>query len=224
MKKLLFLMMLVVLVLSVKNTHATDYVFGPGDHRGDLGLVGTDTLLMTGGTIENITLSGNAIANIEGTSPLGSIPSDGGIWSIGNGGYGIINISGGEINEIESYNESVNNITGGSVYSLETHYMSVSHLYGGEIGTLASDQLLDVEPWWPDAWIHIYCLEGYQYDDNTNLLTGQWGDGADFSISLSDIGTFPTYELIEFHIVPEPITFLLFAVGGIIAGRRKMRT
>ena len=224
MKKLLFLTILVVWSAGIENVRATDYFIGPGEYLGGLIIGDNDTLLMTGGTIEALSLGGYSIANIENTSPLGNNSSEGGIWSLTLHSYSTLNLSGGEINNIESSLESTVNMTDGSVNSLEMHYMSVSHLYGGQIGTLASDQLLDVEPWWPDSWIHIYCLAGYNYDDDTNLLTGQWGDGADFSISLSDIGTFPTYELIEFHIVPEPITFLLFAVGGIIAGRRKMRT
>lgn len=221
MKKILFLLIMVVLATGVENVKATDYTHGPGDHLGGLGLVGTDTLLMTGGTIESLAIDGNAIAYIENTSSLGSIPSDGGVWHIGIGAYGILNLSGGEINEIVATQESINNIYCGSVNSLEMHYKSMSHLYGGTIGTLASDQLLDVEPWWPDAWIHIYCLDGYNYDDNTNLLTGQWEDGTPFSINLLDIGTFPTYELIEFHIIPEPATLLLFFVGGIFLPKKR---
>ena len=199
------------------------YVFGPGDYRGDWGLENYDTLLMIGGTIENITIGGYAIANIEGTSPLGSLPGDGGIWALTVGAYGTLNLSGGEIKDMEAQNDSIINMTGGSVDYFEMHSRSRSHLYGGQIGTLASDQT----PVPPNAdgvtnRINIYCLAGYSYDDGSNMLSGQWWDGTDFSIHLLDIGNYPTYDLIEFH-VPEPGTIVFLGLGSIWLRRRFSR-
>jgi len=211
-----------MLIMGATNAWATDYVMGPGDHFGGLGLVEYDTLLMTGGTIESLGIGGYAVSDIEGTSPLGSLPIDGGIWHIGIGVYGTLNISGGEIKNIEAVEISTINMTGGNVYSLEMKNFSMTYLYGGQINTLASDQMAFWQPSGQtdlNGWIQFFCRE-YDYDTDARILTGTWEDYSDFSIQLLNIGTIPTYDQIEFHIIPEPGTIILLGLGGIFLKRR----
>ena len=213
MKKLL-LMMAAVLTVGAGNACAEDYLNGPGDYLGALGLIDNDTLLMTGGTIDALLLSDYAIAIIENTDlPIG-------ITNLTASSFSTVNINGGGIGDIDTWAESVINMTGGSVNRLEMHYKSMSYMYGGAIGTLASDQPLGYPL--PQNWIHFYCLE-YVYDSNNNLLTGLWGDSLPFSIQLEDIGTIPTYEQIEFHVIPEPATGLLLFAGlfGVLIKNKK---
>lgn len=205
MKKQLLLMTLVILALGAGNARATDYLIEDGDFFSTIALFDDDTLLMTGGNGETLTLGDYAIANIENTDlPIG-------ITDIISGGYGILNIFGGGIGNIQAINESVINMNNGSVNSLGMYSQSMSYLYGGSIGTLASDQPLGYPL--PQNWIHFYCLE-YDYDTNINLLTGLWEDSSAFNIQLEDIGIYPTYDLIEFHIIPEPATIMLLGLGG----------
>jgi len=70
--------------------------------------------------------------------------------------------------------------------------------------------------------IHIFALD-YLYDSPSNLLTGHWGDSSTFSINLIDIGTVPTYDYIEFHIIPEPGSVLLLGLGALILRTRRTR-
>ena len=212
MKNLLLLMILAIWAAGAGNVIAEDYLIGPGDYRGALGLIDNDTLLMTGGKIDGLSLSGYAIATIENTD----LPT--GIISLTASSFSTVNINGGGIGDMESWADSVINMTGGNVNRLEMHTESMSYLYGGDIGTLASDQPLGYPL--PQNWIHVYCLE-YNYDTENNLLTGLWGDSSLFSIQLEDIGTYPTYDLIEFYIIPEPTAILLLGLGGLCFRKRR---
>lgn len=216
MKTKIKLLIWLVLILGATNAWAEDFVMESGEHLGALALFNYDTLLMTGGIIENLTLSDYAVATIENTDLLI------GILGISTSSYGVVNIHGGGIGDIESWAGSTINVTGGSVNYLKMQQASMSYLYGGQINTLASDQMAFWQPTGePDlnGWIQLFCRE-YDYDTNTRILTGVWGDYSDFSIQLQDIGTIPTYDQIEFHIIPEPGAIILLGLGGIFLKRR----
>jgi len=207
--------MWLMLIMGSTNAWATVYEVGPGEYLGDQIISDYDILTMTGGWGNHLSMGGYSIANIKGTDPIK------GVSKISVGGYSTLNLFGGNIGNIESNNQTTINMTSGSVNSIKMHSGSRSYLYGGQINTLASDQLAVI----PNTtvqldWIHIYCLPGYSYDDNLNLLSGQWGDGTPFDITLQDIGTSPTYDVIEFHIIPEPGTIILLGLGGICLKRR----
>lgn len=219
MKTKILLIMMSVLFLDMGVSKATHYLAEDGDFFSTIALFNNDTLLMNGGNGETLTLGDYAIANIENTDlPIG-------ITDIISGGYGIINIYGGGIGNIQAINESIINMTGGSVNSLEMYHESMLYLYGGNIGSLASAQpliLIPPEDPGPHGWIQFFCRE-YDYNSDTNLLTGLWADSSAFSINLSDIGTYPTYDQIEFHIIPEPATILLLSLGGLWLKKRRSR-
>lgn len=217
MKTKIKLLMWLILILGLTNAWATVYEIGPGEYRGDLALDNHDTLLMTGGTISGLSIADYAIANIYNTAPSG------GVSNIIHVGYGALNIYGGNIGEIKALYTSTINMTGGNVLYLDMRNASISFLSGGQIGTLASDLIAFPDPpYGPpglNGWIQLFCRE-YDYDDDTLILTGIWEDYSDFSIQLQNIGTIPTYDQIEFHIIPEPGTIILLGLGGIFLKRR----
>ena len=219
MKKII-ITMLVVFVVWAGVVHAAIYNIGPGDNFGNLTLVDYDTLLMTGGEGHNLGLYDWSLATIDDTDPLNIGQGDGGIWKVDASSYSVFNFNDGEINSIETYGDSTVNMRGGDLTTLEMHSESQAYLEGGTIENMASDQTLDGDMPWHNAMIHIFCLD-YLYDSPSNLLTGHWGDSSTFSMNLIDIGTIPTYDYIEFHIIPEPATLFIFALGGLLLWRRE---
>jgi hypothetical protein len=182
--------LVVFLFLSMSvGAFATDYVFGPGDEFGSLGLVNYDTLFMTGGGGHSLTLTGWSTGTIEDTDPLIG-PYDGGIWHLNTSSYSELTINDGEINDVSVYGESLIYLHGGDIFeSLTVHNTT--------------------------AWVHIY---GYGFNNNPFIgspLTGFWADDTPFSINLVDDGI-STYDQIVFHIVPEPATLLMLGLGGIL--------
>ena len=217
MKKIIIIIF-TILLMSSGGVQAAIYNIGPGDNFGNLVLVDYDSLLMTGGEGHNLSLGDWSSATIEDTAPL--IDQDtGGIWAVTTYSYGIFNFNGGEINSIEAYGDSTVNMAGGTLTSLRMDNESQAYLKGGLIENLASDQTLVGGLPWEDALIHIFCLD-YLYDSPSNLLTGHWGDNSAFSINLIDIDAVPTYDYIEFHIIPEPATLIVFVLGGLLLRRQ----
>lgn len=208
------LLMWLVLIIGATNAWATVYEVGPGDYFGHYSLDDYNTLFMTGGTIGGLSIGDYAVANIYNTDMLG------GISNITLHAYCTLNLQGGNVGSIESTDETNIYIRGGGIDYLAMHGPSTSYLYGGQIGTLASDQPAIMWDWGtPLVWIHIFCRE-YDYDTETRILTGIWEDYSDFNIQLQNIGAYPTYDLIEFHIVPEPVSLILLGLGGIWLKRR----
>ena len=185
-----------LIILSVMiftcNAFATVYNIGPGDDFGNLILVGYDEFYMTGGEGHNLSLGGWSTGTIEDTDPLID-QYTGGIWEITTSSYSELNISGGEINDLDSYGESIINLSGGQILGDLTVYNDTS-------------------------WVHIY---GYGFNNDPfggSPLTGFWADDTAFSINLVD-STISTYDQIIFHEIPEPATLILFTLGGFLLRR-----
>ena len=178
-----------IVLMSSGVVQAEIYNIGPGEEFGSLTLIDDDTLLMTAGEGDNLTLFDWSIATIEDTNPIIGEES-GGIWEVTTTSYSIFNLSGGEINNLSVYGES-------SIYLDE-----------GQI-------LGDLTVYNDTAWVHIF---GYGFNNDPFMgspLTGYWANDTPFSINLVD-STISTYDQIVFHIIPEPATILLFGMGGFI--------
>ena len=206
MKTKIVLMMAILLIVSGGRLKATHYLFEDGDRFGSLILDNNDTLLMTGGVGEDLSLSGSSVATIENTSPLGSIPGDGGVWNISVGST--LNVYGGEINRIRTYWSGEVNMTGGEVGEVDLYSQNLFNLSGGQVGQLT---ITSVESW--------AILDGYGFSEYVpgNPITGYWHDDTAFSIDLVDDGI-STYDQIIF--IPEPVSVLLLSIGGLILRKR----
>ncbi len=192
MKKTIVIIMLVVMSAGA---WATDYLVEDGDEFGNLGLIDHDTFLMTGGEGHALTLLEWSTGIIEDTNPLDIPETAGGIWRISVSAYSELTINGGEFYEIECDDYTILNLHGGQIF--------------GSL-TVVED---------PTAWIHIY---GYGFNNDPfggSPLTGFWADDTAFSINLVDDGI-STYDQIVFHIVPEPVSFCLLGLGGLLVRNR----
>jgi hypothetical protein len=157
----------------------------------------SETLLMTGGGIGSLTLDDNTIATIQGTSALSQ--GIGGAWNILVGYYSHLDLSGGEVNEIDIFNYATATLSGGSIVQLHSYQLVA-----------------------PDPHIEIICRDDYIWHASTNILTGTWADYSTFNIQLVNHAPYdPVIENIKFTIVPEPFSLLLLSAGGTILARRR---
>jgi hypothetical protein len=110
-------------------------------------------------------------------------------------------------------------MSGGEINWLDINGYGTATLSGGQINTLRNYNLQPIH----DKLVEIVCKE-YNYNAQTKILTGLWGDGSAFSIKLSDSAQYtftPTYDIIKFTIIPEPATLLLLGLGGVLLCRRQ---
>jgi hypothetical protein len=110
-------------------------------------------------------------------------------------------------------------MSGGEINWLDINGYGTATLSGGQINTLRNYNLQPIH----DKLVEIVCKE-YNYNAQTKILTGLWGDGSAFDIQLSDSAQYtftPTYDIIKFTIIPEPATMLLLGIGCIYLRRRQ---
>ena len=148
---------------------------------------------------------------IEGTDPLIS-EYVGGIWLLFQGSYSTLEILGGEIHEFNIGSSAYATISGGRIDELSSRqYVGLRWIEGTD----------DPPEYESDTHIEIICLD-WKHDDDTNVLTGTWEDTTTFNIQLVDYDSYATtIDNIEFTIIPEPATLLLFGVGGLLLRKRK---
>jgi len=220
MKKII-ITIFTVLLMGSGVVQAAIYNIGPGDDFGNLIIVDYDTLLMTGGEGHNLDLLDWSTGTIENTSPIIS-EGVGGIWEIETHSYSELTILGGEINDLFGYDYSEISLFGGSLTNLVMNNESTAHISGGQIDTLTSNQSRFFDPL--DEQFHgrinIYCLD-WEYDSVVSLLTGTWEDSSIFNINLIDGIYDPTFDNLEFHIIPEPCSLLLFGLGRLALRKRR---
>jgi len=68
-------------------------------------------------------------------------------------------------------------------------------------------------------------VRDYVFNPATMRITGTWEDYTTFNIKLLDQSSDPRYDPaidnIKFTLVPEPVTMVLFAFGGLLLHRKK---
>jgi hypothetical protein len=204
MKRMILIMSM---VFSSVTLAGYDFVVGDGG-LADLTLEGHQTLLMTGGAADSLSLMEWSSATILNTSPYSVYPT-GGIRELGLGDY----------SHLEFY--------GGDVFEMNLGSFSTAALYGGKIQTIRTGQ----SAWKyegqppvivPNPHIEIMCRD-WLYNAANKRLTGTWGDYSTFNIKLIDVqGYSPTIDNIRFTIIPEPMTMLLLGIGGLLVRQKRV--
>ena len=108
-------------------------------------------------------------------------------------------MSGGQVGTIVFNNNATAILTGGLIEAIYSYQIvtnpHITLYYSGDLPTVQK-------------------LGGFDY------LVGNWGDGTDFNIYLHNTG-YDTYGNFEFILIPEPVTFLLLGLGGLLIRRKK---
>ncbi len=125
-----------------------------------------------------------------------------------------LTINGGSISDLTTRNNTLTTMFGGTLGALIVYEESIVNLRGGSIESIVSQS---------DQAVHIYGLEFQWTPDEGNplrgILTGSWEDGSQFSIDLRDCS--PSTGEVVLHQIPEPISILLFGMGGLFLRKQK---
>lgn len=213
-------LLLASLVYSADITFSTSGTIGAGDIYDVVYLENNDTVVdMTGGQIGKLWLYDNSTFNMSGGNITGGIDAH---------GTSYFDISGGTI-DIESvlvlYGDG-GCFSGGRITAdgLKTGKFSMVKIDGGELsfgtfyidgdliitgGVLEIGELAIAD----DSIISIYS-GNYSYNLTNEILTGYLIDGSYFSIGGVNQSK---YDRINF--VPEPMTLILFGLGGLFLKR-----
>ncbi len=201
------LVIVIILSFSSIGFGGYDYIITEGNFIG-LTLQDQQTLLMTGGEGDILNLDDYSYAKILGTSPYSEYPT-GGIRQVNLMGYSRLDFYGGD------------------VFGLHIGTYSSVAIYGGnfhEIGSAQSAWKYEGQPpvLVPNPHIEMF-IRDWDFDELTKQLTGTWGDFSTFDIKLIDVqGYSPTIENIKFTIIPEPLSLMLLALGGLIIRRNRL--
>ena len=181
---------------------AFDVTISSGYH-GTQTLEDEESLLMTGGGAYRIEAFDFSYVEIQGTTPLSYPENAGGIVGLNLDDSSSLLVTGGEIGGID-FRDNARAV-----------------LRGGQIDNIESYQYVPM----PNniAYPHIEMVVREYDDSNTNLITGAWNVDNDnnsefdtFSIQLYDqAGYDPVIDNITFTVIPEPMTLLLFGLGGL---------
>jgi hypothetical protein len=164
-----------------------------------------DSLYMTNGGFDSLNLFGNSTAVIEGTSALEEF--SGGIWYLSLANNSHLDMSGGQVNQLTVNNNATARLTGGLIRQIWSYQYTGT--FGPHITIVYSGTLPAIQT--------IYGLPH---------LVGNWGNGDPFAIYLSEVpannyGYDPAISNIRFELIPEPASFALLALGGVLIRRKK---
>jgi len=188
----------ILLLMSATLIAGYDFEIKEGDWFGAQTLTGTQSMLVTGGGGDALTLFDHGRADIQNTSPL--VEGYGGIWQIMAIGYSHLAITGGEIHRLTIGTYATAHISGGQIDQIRSSYFG------------------------PDASrITLTCNPGYLLSYTNGVVTGisgTWWDGSDFNIQLvNPAGSSTVFS--NMTIIPEPATMLLLGLGGVFLRRRQ---
>ena len=206
MKKAILHIMFSCLFLSPVLASYTYEVYTYGENET---LIGTESILIDQqGGMDRLTLRENSSGTIQGTSSLGD--GTGGIWEINLFDNSQLQFSGGDLGNLDIFNDATVILSGGSIVSIESNQNA--WMWAGD----PPEQV-------PNPHITIIYSGDLPTVDASNVLAGLWGNGDPFSIYLSDVpegyGYSPAIENIQF--IPEPATLALFGLGTFLIRRKK---
>jgi hypothetical protein len=194
--------------LFVCPTYATHYEITTNIYTPSLTLQTGDSLYMTNGGFDSLTLFGTSTAIIKGTSALEEF--SGGVWYLSLANSSHLDMSGGQVNQLVMNNYATAELHGGLIQQIWS-YQWVP--YTGGHG----------QPAVPNPNIKLYYSGELPTLNAGNILTGLWGNGEPFSICLHDVpGYDPVIQNIQFILVPEPAGLFLLGLGGLLVCRKKL--
>ena len=133
-------------------------------------------------------------------------------------GYATVDMHGGTIDYFNSSEDSLVDIYGGTIDYLEAYSYPLINIYGGSINTMK----IYTDSQRSDHYVNMFVAD-YNFDSDESILSGHWGDGAEFTINIEDATSMvSTMQWIKFNIVPEPMTLALFGIGGLTLRRRNL--
>ncbi|MHC4069549.1 MAG: PEP-CTERM sorting domain-containing protein [Planctomycetota bacterium] len=175
------------------------------------------------GTITDIELRNSATFNLEGSSLSGSTLSSrgSGNFNLNSGAYqGTLDmweyshnvLNDGQLTATLAsfYDYVITDVYGGNIAwdSISLHGYSELNIYGGDVSFNNGFNLHE------DAGINVYYSDIIEWDE---IITGyHLLDGSEFMLD-----QFTQYEIDQINFVPEPTTFLLLGLGGLLLRKRK---
>jgi hypothetical protein len=201
------------MIISILMTFSTialggyDYVIDK--YSESITIKGNESLLMTGGGMYQLDAEDFSTIEIQNTAP----------FELDKGGVGTLNLT----------DSSHLNVTMGEIYRLRIAGNATAVLLGGWFDGFDSWQAVSVIGRDPITHEFIYnrhiemIVKDYTYNALTKILKGTWGDDSLFSIQLIDHTQdhySPAIDNIKFTIIPEPISLMLLALGGLLIRRR----
>lgn len=233
MKKII-ITILAVFVVWASLVQAAIYNIGPGDDFGNLILVDSDSLFMTGGEIQFLTAYDGSLVSLHDGSIGWLFPHDDSITTINGGSVGELMASGNSIvtvndvsigDDLWAQGDSAIKITGGFIGDfLSSFDGSTIELSGGSIGGGLSASGSSI--------IYLYgsgfsvAGQTLKYGDSlrdygtvgsyiTGTITGILQDDS----VLNNTFSIPTATNADIIVVPEPGTILMLGLGGFLIRR-----
>ncbi|NLK40448.1 MAG: hypothetical protein GX298_00140 [Planctomycetes bacterium] len=128
------------------------------------------------------------------------------------------------IYDIVAYDNSQLFFLGGVTELITMRGNATAELRGGSINLIKSMQFTTKTN--SDPRIDLYCQPGWSWlyaNEKITGITGVWNDGSGFSIEFIDDATYdPVWTNINV-IIPEPLTLLFLAAGGVLLPKRQRR-
>lgn len=123
-----------------------------------------------------------------------------------------VNIVGGTVTILTTYDTSVTNISGGNTDTAFLYDNTVLNLTGGDVTTVYTNGM--------EVNVYGTNLNASQYGSSL-WISGIWEDGTSFNIMMPR--TFVSEGNVILHEIPEPAAILLFITGTLLLKRKKSK-
>lgn len=200
---------------------SSGYIF-PGEVWNTVSIYNDDTVVtMLGGMSDFISTYDRSTLNaIYGQAGVGAFDYSviniygGTHWEVFASGHGTVNFSSDSVSEgLGASGFGTANMFGGAVEHVGVNDSGTVNLYGGIITDFLGASRLST--------VNIYGY-GFNYDPlggayDGGRVTGFWFDNTSFSIDLYGGETYS-----HINLIPEPTTFVLLVIGGMLLRKRKL--